>query len=146
MNIEIETFLMIVTALGGFESIKFGVQKWSNRKTDARKENAQAESMEIQNTTNYIRSMEERMSQRDAKIDALYLELRAEQMGRLEDKEKRLEDLKRFYAMELRCKIAEYNRCDLPDNECSRRKPPRRKHDLKQIEEHDKGTTENQPE
>ena len=68
--------------------------------------------------------LEERITQRDLKIDALYVELRKEQSDKLNW-------IHKYHELELLHKEAEWSRCDRPDSECSRRIPPRRKLDLK---------------
>lgn len=120
MNIELTDILTIVTTLGGIEAFKWGVTAWRNRKTDARKEDAAADEMEINNTKNQITWLEDRITQRDLKIDALYVELRQEQSAKLEEIHKRHET-------ELALKDAEHSRCDMSDGDCSRRIPPRKK-------------------
>ena len=100
-----------------------------NRKTNARKEDAAADAAENENERKQIAWLEERIAQRDAKIDALYIELRHEQQAKLEEIHKR-------HGIELQLKDAEYNRCEMPDNECHRRIPPRRR--IGFIKEEDK--------
>lgn len=97
-------------------------------KTDARKEDAAADALEITNEKNQVGWLEDRITQRDLKIDALYVELRQEQSAKLDEIHKRHE-------AELALKDAENNRCDRPDSECGRRIPPRRKLELKDKEE-----------
>ena len=99
--------------MGGIEGIKWAVRAWLNRKTDARKEDAAADALEIDNEKNQVTWLEDRITQRDLKIDALYVELRQEQSAKLDEI---------------------HNRCDRPDSECGRRIPPRRKLDLKDKE------------
>lgn len=76
MENTISMILSVIGTLGGFEAIKWAVSTWINRKTNARKEDAAADAMEIDNEKKQIDWFETRMSQRDAKIDALYIELR----------------------------------------------------------------------
>lgn len=128
MTIELADILTIVGAMGGIEGIKWGIRAWVNRKTDARKEDATADEMEINNTKNQVTWLENRITQRDLKIDALYAELRQEQSNKLEEMHKRHE-------AELALKDAEHNRCDRPDSECGKRIPPRLKLELKDKEE-----------
>lgn len=118
MNIELADILTIVGAMGGMETIKWGIRAWRNRKTDARKEDAAADALEINNEKNQVTWLEERVTQRDMKIDSLYVELRSEQSARLEEIHKRHE-------AELALKDANHNRCDRPDSECGKRIPPR---------------------
>ena len=69
----------IIGALGGLEAIKWIVNFYVNRKTNARKEDASADAMESENERKQIAWLEERIAQRDAKIDTIYVELRQEQ-------------------------------------------------------------------
>lgn len=121
--------LALIGALGGLEAIKWVVNFYVNRKTNARKEDAAADAAENENERKQIAWLEERIAQRDAKIDALYIELRHEQQAKLEEIHKR-------HGIELQLKDAEYNRCEMPDNECHRRIPPRRR--IGFIKEEDK--------
>lgn len=115
-------WLAIIGTLGGFEAIRWGITFWTNRKTNARKEDASADGMEIQNLLNIITALEtqidnqeKRMSARDTKVDFLYSEnnkLRAEQ----------LELIKNKHELELRLKEAEIKKCDVRG--CSNRQPP----------------------
>ena len=76
---ELNDWLTILGALGGLEAIKWMVNFYVNRKTDARKEDASADSMEDENERKQVDWLEDRIAQRDTKIDAIYLELRNEQ-------------------------------------------------------------------
>lgn len=125
----INELLALIGALGGLEAIKWVVNFYVNRKTNARKEDAAADAAENENERKQIAWLEERIAQRDAKIDALYIELRHEQQTKLEEIHKR-------HGIELQLKDAEYNRCEMPDNECHRRIPPRRR--IGFIKEEDK--------
>lgn len=125
----ISELLALIGALGGLEAIKWVVNFYVNRKTNARKEDAAADAAENENERKQIAWLEERIAQRDAKIDALYIELRHEQQAKLEEIHKR-------HGIELQLKDAEYNRCEMPDNECHRRIPPRRR--IGFIKEEDK--------
>lgn len=125
----INELLALIGTLGGLEAIKWVVNFYVNRKTNARKEDAAADAAENENERKQIAWLEERIAQRDAKIDALYIELRHEQQAKLEDIHKR-------HGIELQLKDAEYNRCEMPDNECHRRIPPRRR--IGFIKEEDK--------
>lgn len=98
---------IVATILGSFGGLEF--IKWLG----SRKKNE-------------VDWLEERITQRDAKIDALYIELRQEQANKLEEIHKRHE-------IELALKDAENNRCDRPDSECGRRKPPRIKLECKEV-------------
>ena len=124
MNIELGDILTIVGTMGGIEGVKWAVRAWVNRHTDARKEDAAADALEIDNEKNQVTWLEDRVTQRDLKIDALYIELRKEQADKLNW-------IHKYHELELLHKEAEWSRCDRPDSECSRRIPPRRKLGLK---------------
>ena len=72
---ELNDWLAIIGAFGGLKAVRWGVTFWVNRKTNARKEDASADSMEDENERKQVDWLEERIAQRDAKIDALYLSL-----------------------------------------------------------------------
>lgn len=106
---------MLVAALGGIEGVKQLLKWWMSRKTTARKEDAAADAAENENERKQVDWLEKRMAERDAKIDALYVELRQEQASHLEEIHKRHE-------VELKLKEAEMKRCDVRG--CGGRKPP----------------------
>lgn len=108
-------WLAIIGTLGGFEAIKWVVNFYVNRKTNARKEDASADAMENENERKQVAWLEDRIAQRDAKIDALYIELRQEQAAHLDEIHKRHET-------ELKLKEAEMKRCDVRG--CGKRQPP----------------------
>ncbi|MCH5328816.1 MAG: hypothetical protein J1E02_07325 [Coprobacter sp.] len=110
-----ELLLTILGALGGFESVKWAVTTWLHRRTDARRENASADALENDTCRAQVDWLEKRLLQRDAKIDALYIELRQAQTDLLQLVHEK-------HALELRLKEAEIRRCDVRG--CSGRKPP----------------------
>ena len=76
---QITTILAFITAMGGLEAVKWMVRYISCRKTDARKEEADVSSLEEENRRKKVDWLEDRLAQRDEKIDGLYIELRKEQ-------------------------------------------------------------------
>jgi uncharacterized protein YlxW (UPF0749 family) len=99
-----EDWLTILGALGGLEAIKWVVNFYVNRKTDARKEDAAADAAENENERKQVAWLEARITQRDTKIDAIYVELRQEQAEKLQlihDK----------HELELRLKESEIKKC-----------------------------------
>jgi hypothetical protein len=112
---ELNDWLAILGAIGGSSTITWVITFWVNRKTNARKEDAAADSMENENERKQVDWLEKRMSERDMKIDSLYVELRQEQSAHLEEIHKRHE-------VELKLKEAEMKRCDVRG--CSNRVPP----------------------
>lgn len=118
----INEWLMIIGAVGGLEAVKWGVTFFVNRETDARKEDASADGLEIQNLLNVISNLsgqldkaDARTTSRDGKVDYLYSEnnkLRAEN----------LELIKRIQEQELQLKETDLKRCDVRG--CQNRMPP----------------------
>lgn len=112
---ELNDWLAIIGAMGGLEAVRWGVSFWVNRKTNARKEDATADSMEDENERKQVAWLEDRIAQRDTKIDSLYVELRQEQAEKLQlihDK----------HELELCLKEAEIKKCDVRG--CANRQPP----------------------
>ena len=115
-------WLAIIGAIGGSSTITWLITFWVNSKTNARKEDASADGMEIQNLLNIINAQssqidnqEKRMATRDAKVDFLYSEnnkLRSEQLELIKDR----------HELELRLKEAEIKKCDVRG--CANRQPP----------------------
>lgn len=108
-------WLALIGALGGLEAIKWMVNFYVNRKTNARKEDAAADSLENENERKQVDWLEKRLAERDMKIDSIYTELRQEQAAHLEDIHKKHE-------LELRLKEAEIKKCDVRG--CANRQPP----------------------
>lgn len=115
-------WLALLGALGGLEAIRWGVTTWRNRKTDARKEDATADGMEIQNLLNVINSLtvqlegsDRRTKERDVKVDSIYGELRKEQA-------EKLDIIRQKHELELRLKEAEIKKCE--KRGCGERTPP----------------------
>lgn len=108
-------WLAIIGAIGGSSTITWAITFWVNRKTNARKEDATADSMENENERKQVDWLEKRMAERDIKIDSLYNELRQEQSAHLEEIHKRHE-------LELKLKEAEIKKCDVRG--CANRQPP----------------------
>ena len=120
---DLNDWLGLLGAVGGASTLTWAVTFWVNRKTYARKEEASADSMEIQNLltilkaqTDQIDKQEKRMETRDAKVDYLYSDnnkLRAQVLELTHEK----------HELELRLKEAELKKCDVRG--CIKRRPPR---------------------
>ena len=74
----VNEWIAVLGAIGGTSTITWLVTFWVNRKTNARKEDATADSMENENERKQVDWLEKRLAERDAKIDAIYVELRQE--------------------------------------------------------------------
>ena len=107
--------MAILGAIGGSSTITWAITFWANRKTNARKEYAAADALENDNERKQVDWLEKRLSERDAKIDGLYAELRKEQSAKLDEIHKRHET-------ELKLKETEVKRCDVRG--CGNRQPP----------------------
>lgn len=112
---DVNDWVILVTALGGVEGIKQLLKWWMFRKTDARKEDASADAVENENERKQVDWLEKRMAERDAKIDGLYIELRKEQSDKLQV-------IHEKHELELRLKEAEIKKCDVRG--CPNRQPP----------------------
>lgn len=119
-------WLAILGALGGLEAVKWVVNFYVNRKTNARKEDAAADAAENENERKQVVWLEERVTQRDMKIDGLYAELRQEQKVHIET-------IHRLHEVELQLKEAELSRCDLW--ECLKRIPPKFKNRTEEVQQ-----------
>ena len=111
----VNEWIAVLGAIGGTSTITWLVTFWVNRKTNARKEDATADSMENENERKQVDWLEKRLAERDAKIDAIYVELRQEQAEKLQlihDK----------HELELKLKEAEIKKCDVRG--FSKRQPP----------------------
>lgn len=119
---SLNEWLAVLGAVGGTSTITWFVTFWVNRKTNARKEDASADGMEIQNLLSIITAQsaqidnqEKRMGVRDTKVDFLYSEnnkLRSDQLELIREK----------HELELRLKEAELKKCDVRG--CANRQPP----------------------
>lgn len=105
----------LIGALGGLEAVKWVVNVYMNRRTAARKEEAAADSLEDENERRQVAWLEDRITQRDTKIDALYAELRKEQTDKMEW-------IHKCHELELREREAAVRRCDVRG--CANRIPP----------------------
>ena len=118
----LETVLAVVGTLGGWEAIKWTLNTFLYRKTNARKEDASADAAEIQNLLSIIEKLntqieryDERLKQRDDKVDAIYRDWRSSQ-------NEVQSWTQRYHELELRSKEAEVRRCDVRG--CANRVPP----------------------
>ncbi len=66
-----DEWLKIIGALGGLEAIRFTVTFLANRKTNARKEKATADSMELQNLLSIIDNLNKQIERYDERLKQL---------------------------------------------------------------------------
>lgn len=112
---EISDIITLVGTIGGMQGIVEIGKWWYSRKTEVRKQDADITSIENQNRRSQVDWLEKRLSERDAKIDAIYAELRKEQTLRINEMHQRHE-------VELHLAEAEARKCIIRG--CSQRQPP----------------------
>ena len=108
---QITTILAFITAMGGLEAVKWIVRYISCRQTDARK----VCNLEEENRRKKVDWLEDRLTQRDEKIDGLYIELRKEQ-------EEKINWIHKCHEVELIQKESEVKKCEIRG--CTQRMPP----------------------
>ena len=115
-------WLAIVGAIGGSSTITWLITFWVNRRTNARKENASADGLEMQNLLIVINTLKDEIARvmsekikRDEKGDYLYIELR-------KSEEKALKVTSEKHELEMCLKEAEMKKCNV--HGCTDRVPP----------------------
>ncbi|MBD9110962.1 MULTISPECIES: hypothetical protein [Bacteroides] len=115
-------WLAIVGAIGGSSTITWLITFWVNRRTNARKENASADGLEMQNLLIVINTLKDEIARvmsekikRDEKVDYLYIELR-------KSEEKALKVTSEKHELEMCLKEAEMKKCNV--HGCTDRVPP----------------------
>lgn len=101
----------IIASLGGREFFTW----LANRKAYARKENASAKDAELSVHEKQIERYEQRLAQRDAKVDAIYKELREEQ-------KRNLDLIEKVNKLEFDIEVLTLQKCEVRG--CPDRKPP----------------------
>lgn len=112
---NITDIITLVGTVGGVQSLVEIGKWWQSRKISRRKDEADVKATENQVTRSQIDWLEKRLAERDAKIDAIYAELRKEQTLRIGEIHQRHE-------AELRLAEAEARKCIIRG--CSQRQPP----------------------
>lgn len=115
-------WLAIIGAIGGSSTITWLITFWVNRRTNARKENASADGLEMQNLLIVINTLKDEIARvmsekikRDEKVDYLYIELR-------KSEEKALKVTSEKHELEMCLKEAEMKKCNV--HGCTDRVPP----------------------
>ena len=107
--------LKLIGAFGGVQGIIELIKWWRTRKVQDRQDIAGVVAAENENERKQVSWLEERLAERDKKIDALYIELRTSQMAHLEEVHRRHE-------VELQLAEAEVKKCH--KRGCGDRIPP----------------------
>lgn len=108
---EIEVILTVIGALGGFESVKWLL----SRRTNRLKDEAEIKTVEIENYLKREERLEQRLHERDVKVDTIYRDLRNTEV-------KILELTKKINKLELDNEVLNVKRCDVRG--CALRQPP----------------------
>lgn len=112
---NITDIITLVGTVGGIQGIVEVGKWWQSRKLNRRKEEVGVAATENQVTRSQIDWLEKRLADRDAKIDAIYAELRKEQTLRISEIHTRHE-------AELRLAESEAHKCLIRG--CPQRQPP----------------------
>ncbi|MCI9171997.1 MAG: hypothetical protein HFJ92_02665 [Muribaculaceae bacterium] len=79
---ETTDLLTILGGIGGIQGVIELVKWWRGRKVQDRQDIAEVVAAENENERKQVSWLENRLAERDKKIDAIYAELRAEQLKR----------------------------------------------------------------
>lgn len=104
---NLNDWLAIIGALGGFEAIKWGVNFYMNRKTNARIEDANADSAEFKTLREYNEFLQKQLSEKEERF--------IEQTNRLRSVQDELFTLKEDHynlKLELALKRCERKKCN----------------------------------
>ncbi len=112
---ETSDLLAIIGGIGGIQGIIELIKWWRGLKVQDRHDVADVTALEDENDRRQVDWLEKRLAERDAKIDRIYGELRAEQNARLEEIHARHE-------VELKLAEAEVKKCH--KRGCADRIPP----------------------
>lgn len=114
--------IQLISVVGGFELIKWLVRSIIYRKQERRKQDLETKkeevlicSMDAEEDRKKIKFLEERLRERDDKIDRIYTELR-------EEEKEHLETYKKYMDACIEKQVATVRRCDVKG--CSKREPP----------------------
>ncbi|MBP3639322.1 MAG: hypothetical protein J6J20_05495 [Muribaculaceae bacterium] len=107
--------LAVIGAVGGIQGLIELLKWWRRRRIQDRQDVAGVVATENNNVRRQVDWLEKRLAERDAKIDHIYEELRAEQKAHLED-------IHRLHEAELRLTEAEAKKCH--KRGCKDRIPP----------------------
>lgn len=115
MQMEMTDIMTLMGAVGGVQGIVEIGKRWYSRRIEMRRADADVTAMENQNRRQQIDWLEKRLAERDAKIDAIYTELRQEQT-------QRINEIRLRHEVELRLTEAEARKCLVRG--CPSRIPP----------------------
>lgn len=103
---DVTTILTIIGALGGFEGAKWAITSFVNRKTNARKEEAEADSVEfdvLKRTTEFLQDQLREKEERFAKQTDSIRGLNDEVLALTKDKGKLELELQKYRCVVQKC-------------------------------------------
>lgn len=118
--------IVILGALGGLEGIRQFMKWWRTRRAEKRVQEAAADNAELETLRKQYDWLQGKYEALNKKVDELYNSIH-------ELETRNMELLKRNGELELALKIAEWDKCERPDDECIRRLPQRQKCRLKML-------------
>ncbi len=111
---QLSDILTLAGTVGGMQGIIEAARWWQSRRISIRRDEAAVAALESENTRKQTDWLEQRLSDRDTKIDSIYAELRKEQALRIDEMCLR-------HQAELRLTEAEARKCLIHD--CPQREP-----------------------
>lgn len=112
---EIQDLLALIGTIGGIQGFCEALRWWQSRRLRLRQDEAEVSALESENSRKQTDWLEQRLADRDAKIDNLYSELRKEQ-------ERRISEICERHQVELRLTEADARKCLI--HGCPTRQPP----------------------
>lgn len=112
----------LAAAVGGFEFFRYLFL----RKSVKRKADAEAKDAELETLRKQYDWLEEKYEALNRKVDELYTSIH-------ELEERNMALVKHNSELQIALKVAEWNKCERPDDDCLRRLPPRLKCRLKDF-------------
>lgn len=118
----IASIASLLTAFGGWKFVSYVM----NRNTEKREREIRTKDLEMDTLRRQVDWIQKKYEAVSKKLDDLFVKFR-------ELEEEKIELLAKNHELQLALKIAEYNKCVRPDDECIRRLPVRDKCRLRQL-------------
>lgn len=118
----IASIASLLTAFGGWKFVSYML----NRNTEKREREIKNRDLEMDTLRRQIDWMQKKYEAVSKKLDDLYVRFR-------DLEEEKIELMTKNHELQLALKIADYNKCVRPDDECIRRLPVRDKCRLRQL-------------
>ena len=118
----IASIALLLTAFGGWKFVSYVM----NRNTEKREREIKTKDLEMDTLRRQVDWIQKKYEAVSKKLDDLFVKFR-------ELEEEKVELLAKNHELQLALKIAEYNKCVRPDDECIRRLPIRDKCRLRKL-------------